>query len=801
MYTENEDYDQMEENVSNNAFSNFFNNNKKLVIIVIAVIVLLLFLSLTKSCGNSGNGGNNGNNISIVLSSEEENISVGYSIRLSADIRGDSNPNVEWISSNPNIATVDSLGNVTGVSLGEAIVTIKYIDENNKEYTKSCKIIVSEGNKDITATNVAFIEGEVMMSVNSQFKLLKKIEPENAYIDKLVFTSSDTTVATVDDTGLVKSLKVGKATISMNVNNGMFKDDIVVNVVADSIVPYVAQPPTFIGFDSNKYNVKIGDKVSLTLKKDPVDSYLKISKWTSSDTNIAFVDASGVVTGVSEGTVTITAETINGLTATTTVEVVRNEIKVTGITVANDNITINVNQTSQIVPIVNPGDATNKKVSYTSSNPSVVTVDGNGVIWGLSSGSAVIYITTNDGGFKKEVRVTVIGGSSGGSSGGDIGGNIGGETGGSCSSNIIQLESTSSAVSDTKTGALTTTKGGNNATVTKGFEISTSKIPTSASCGSLNSLSYCLVSNQDTVCSTFKTINVGDKINVSISGQGVGKLVIKAEYSSGIYEKTYYYKYKASGSTGTTTCDESLLKLKSNYSSIGAAGEFLSTVAGGNSNYATKSFSIDTSSIPSTTNGCGQLISLKYCLTFDQNASCNNLINIERGKSISVPITGSSSGVGKIYVSAVYGGKTIYTNYYFKYGSGSTGGSNNFYVYKWSYEGTDSLGGGYGDYNKYKMTIKSTSTNPNTPKLLFCVSERGKNTCNLSNDSNMSAPKRGASYYYGDPGRTYFVNLNAYLNTYNLGFAIYKDQYICAKVKYDGQLYSLSCRSADPAKN
>jgi uncharacterized protein YjdB len=130
--------------------------------------------------------------------------------------------------------------------------------------------------------------------------------------------------------------------------------------------------------------------------------------WSSSNTPVATV-ANGVVTAVVAGTATITVTTADGnKTATCTVTVNSTAtIAVSSVTLNQTSATLNVGGTLTLTPTVLPANATNKAVTWSSSNSAIATVTDNGTVIALTTGTAVIIATTQDGGKVATCTVTV----------------------------------------------------------------------------------------------------------------------------------------------------------------------------------------------------------------------------------------------------------------------------------------------------------------------------------------------------------------------------------------------------------
>jgi alpha-amylase len=154
---------------------------------------------------------------------------------------------------------------------------------------------------------------------------------------------------------------------------------------------------TSITLNKSSVTIAQGATATLTATVLPSNATDQTVTWTTSNSSVASV-AEGVVTGVAEGTAVITATASNGLkaTATVTVEAVEEDIEVTSITLDKSSVTIVQGATAALTATVLPSDATNRTVTWTTSNSTVATVS-NGVVTGVTKGTAVITATTANG--------------------------------------------------------------------------------------------------------------------------------------------------------------------------------------------------------------------------------------------------------------------------------------------------------------------------------------------------------------------------------------------------------------------
>ncbi|MBD0401358.1 Ig-like domain-containing protein [Flammeovirga sp. EKP202] len=160
-----------------------------------------------------------------------------------------------------------------------------------------------------------------------------------------------------------------------------------------------------INITASATTIKETETATLTASLLPTDVCPKVISWSSNNTNIATVNNNGVVTGTGVGTATISA-TADGITSTIDIVVESNYVAVTGVTLDPSEVSLFVNNSAQLTATVYPTNASNKNVTWTSSNPSVATVS-NGQVTAVTEGSAVITVTTVGETFTATTNVTV----------------------------------------------------------------------------------------------------------------------------------------------------------------------------------------------------------------------------------------------------------------------------------------------------------------------------------------------------------------------------------------------------------
>lgn len=164
--------------------------------------------------------------------------------------------------------------------------------------------------------------------------------------------------------------------------------------------------PTSISLSAESSSIGIGATTQLTVGYTPSDTNVKNVTYTSSSDSIATVSNIGLVTGIAQGsaTITATAEAASGtVKATTTITVT--PIAVTSVSLSSNSETIKVGKTVTLTPTISPSNATNKNVTWSSSNTSIATVS-EGLVTGVSAGTVTITVTTVSG--NKTATCTVV---------------------------------------------------------------------------------------------------------------------------------------------------------------------------------------------------------------------------------------------------------------------------------------------------------------------------------------------------------------------------------------------------------
>ena len=239
--------------------------------------------------------------------------------------------------------------------------------------------------QDIHATSVSLDITEKTAERYDDFQLTATIAPLN-FTDAVVWTSSNEEVATVSDTGYVEICGVGTAVITVTAGN--------VKAACKITVPQLID---WIEFDEDEIELKAGQTYQLKPYISPSDATNKKLKYTSSDTKVAEVSASGLVTARSEGEAKIRAAATDGSDEYAVCYVtVTGKAKVTGITLDRTSAEVKRGEKLTLNVTVSPSYASNKKVVWKSANTKIATVDANGSVTAKAPGRTKITVTSSE---------------------------------------------------------------------------------------------------------------------------------------------------------------------------------------------------------------------------------------------------------------------------------------------------------------------------------------------------------------------------------------------------------------------
>lgn len=158
--------------------------------------------------------------------------------------------------------------------------------------------------------------------------------------------------------------------------------------------------------DNHMFIVNVGETKATAIRIFPEMASNKKVSYTVFDESFCTVDAEGNITGVAVGSTTVLVTTSEG-DKTDMLNVLVVAEHVTGITLPDSELTMTVGEQGRLLPTVEPYTALNKNVTFASSDKSIVSVRPDGQITAHKSGTAIITVTTQEGGMTATCKVTV----------------------------------------------------------------------------------------------------------------------------------------------------------------------------------------------------------------------------------------------------------------------------------------------------------------------------------------------------------------------------------------------------------
>jgi uncharacterized protein YjdB len=333
----------------------------------------------------------------VSLDNDRLELLVGSSFTLVATVipSNVADASVSWASSDDQVVSVDQDGNLIAKSVGSAAIVITTVDGG---YTATCYVTVYNG--DVDVTGVSLDRTSAVIKVGQSIVLSAAVMPSDGSDQSVSWSSSDSSVVSVDDNGKITAVSKGTAIITVTTSDGGYSDECRVSVKDMSVhVSGVVVSDTSLKMDA-------GSSTNLSATVEPSNADNTYVVWSSSNESVATVSSSGRVTAVSAGTAVITVTTEDGgYTAKCTVTV---GDAASSFSLDASSILLKVGDTSSIGYDSTPSTA---NVAWSSGRVSVATVDSSGRVTAVSAGTAVI--TAYCGAFTAKCTVTVVDGSGG----------------------------------------------------------------------------------------------------------------------------------------------------------------------------------------------------------------------------------------------------------------------------------------------------------------------------------------------------------------------------------------------------
>ncbi len=336
---------------------------------------------------------------SITLSNTTLSLTEGDNSQLSATVAPDNATNkaVSWSSSDTSVAIVADDGTVTAKSAGTATITCS---SANGAVKATCSVTVKA--KVYPVTGVSLSQTTMTLTEGQTSQLTATVSPSNATNKNVAWSSSNTSVATVSSNGTVTAKSAGTAIITVKTSDQGKTATCSVTVKAK------VYPVTGVSLSQTTMTLTEGESSQLTATVSPSNATNKNVAWSSSNTSVATVSSNGTVTAKSAGTAIITVKTDDqGKTATCSVTVKAKVIEVASITLSQSTVSLKEEESLRLTATIEPSNATNKGVTWSSDNTGIATVDSEGIIMAVTEGTVTITAKSADGKVSATCKVTV----------------------------------------------------------------------------------------------------------------------------------------------------------------------------------------------------------------------------------------------------------------------------------------------------------------------------------------------------------------------------------------------------------
>ena len=303
---------------------------------------------------------------------------------------------IHYTSNDATIASVSNTGLITGVKPGHTNIRI-YSQYYSKSLTIPVDVVIYTNEMTINTNEIK------LNNDTNSFQIEYEVLPSNASNKEVIFTSDDTSIATVNKNGKVVAISNGETNIKMKTKDGKVTKTIHV-IVSDYI------PCTEINFNTEEVRINSNEtfKVNYTLIPNSC-SNIQLN-WQIEDESIATVNSKGEVTGLKTGGTTLIITADNGLRYTIKVNV-NNYVAVKSFNIEDEKIVITTDgkvPTYRVNYVLGPTNASFKSINWQIEDETIATVSEDGIVTAISSGNTRLIGTTVDGNYIDSVNIEVI---------------------------------------------------------------------------------------------------------------------------------------------------------------------------------------------------------------------------------------------------------------------------------------------------------------------------------------------------------------------------------------------------------
>ena len=315
----------------------------------------------------------------ITMTPTVASVIAGGQLRMVATVDADAGAltDLRWHTDNPAIAAVDEQGMVTGVAPGNTVVRASAVGDSRVS-TSAQLTVTSAGTITLSPTTLALATGE-------QRPLSAVVQLEPGLSTALTWRTANSGVATVSASGVVTGITVGSTLVTaVSLADTTRRDS-----VAVVIVPVVRD----IDVTPSAASISTGETRQLSVNFSADAGVSQGLIWRSSNTAVAAVSSSGLVSGLNSGTAIITAVSVadTAVRASSSITVAP---RIRSVSVTPKSASLVVGAMLQLSPSVSADLGISTAVSYRSTNGSVATVSAGGMVTALAAGTARVIVAS-----------------------------------------------------------------------------------------------------------------------------------------------------------------------------------------------------------------------------------------------------------------------------------------------------------------------------------------------------------------------------------------------------------------------
>lgn len=328
----------------------------------------------------------------LALSQDTVRLSLGDNIRFTYTLlpAETTDKSVFWSTSDSLIVSVTQQGHCSAVGVGEAVITLMTLDGSG--LTATSVIQVADTVVPPTLASTLYLsEHDATLLLGDSLPLSYTLLPLETTDPSVSWFCSDTSVISFNpDEGLCRAVGLGAAYMVISTLDGSNLTD----TCFFTVNPILAEQLTISRAEATLH---VADTLCLSYTLLPANTTNPAVVWTSSDTTVLTVDSLGNCLVLTLGSATVTVSTLDGSGLSASCAVMVTPVLADSIAVSAYHITLTIGDSAWLMAQVFPANVTNAGVLFTSSNPSVVSIDAGGNIAALGVGEATVYATTADG--------------------------------------------------------------------------------------------------------------------------------------------------------------------------------------------------------------------------------------------------------------------------------------------------------------------------------------------------------------------------------------------------------------------